>query len=83
MRGRQDVPGNGFSSFFGRSRSDLLGVGRNAPAHRRECETTKGARESRELARINPNPNCVTAVIDKDDAGLNNGCQEDNEKLKI
>ena len=67
MRERPDVPGDGFSHFFGRSRSDLLGVGRNAPAHRRECETTKGARESRELARINPILNCVTAVIGRDD----------------
>jgi len=25
----------------------------------------------------------MIAVIDKHDAGLNNGCQEDNEKLKI
>ena len=24
----------------------------------------------------------MTAVIDKDDVGLNNGCQEDNGKIK-
>src|SRR5207249_522087 len=67
--------------FFGRNWSDLLGLGRNAPAHPRECETTKGARESRELARINSDLKCVTAVIDKDDGGYNDGCQMQNAEF--